>query len=172
MNRRPALFFALVALVGGLLATSPVASTAAAAPEPDRLDVYVGELTADEITELVALGVDRHDLRFSRIPGEGGPKARVRVEAIISQAQADELATHGVEMMPEEVGGQTAAERATAQAAEGYEVFNTYGGETGLKAEFEQAAADHPRIAKAVTIGQSLNGQDIVAVKVTKNASR
>ncbi len=73
-------------------------------------------------------------------------------------------------MQPEEVDGQTAAERATALAAEGYEVFNTYGGETGLKAEIEQAAAEHPRIAKAMSIGKSLNGQEIVAVKVTKNA--
>ncbi len=50
MRRRPASFLALVALVGGLLATSPVASLAAAAPEPDRLDVYVGELTAQQIS--------------------------------------------------------------------------------------------------------------------------
>src|ERR671914_497757 len=34
-----------------------------------------------------------------------------------------------------------------------------------------QAAADHPDIAKLVVIGQTVQGQDIVALKVTRRAN-
>ena len=158
--------FAILALVGGLIAGAP----ASAAPKSDRLDVYVGDLSAGQLSALIELGVDRHDLEIARIPGERGAKSELRVEAIISGAQARQLATRGVTMKPKKVDGQTATERATLAAAEGYEVFNTYGGATGIKAEYEQAAADNPSIAKAVSIGQTVNGQDIIALKISKNA--
>ncbi len=157
-----------LALVAGAVSASP----SIAAPGDDHLDVYVGDLQAGQVSAVIDLGVDRKDLQLSRIPGERGGKARVHVEAIISQAQADTLRAEGVWMKPKKVAGQTVAERSTALAAAGYEVFNTYSGSTGLKAEFEQAAADNPRIAKLVTIGTTVNGQDIVAVKVSKNARR
>ena len=98
------------------------------------------------------------------------PSPRFEVEAILSGAQARELAAKGVQMRPKKIDGQTAAERATAQAAEGYEVFRTYSEDGGIQDEYEQAAADNPRIAKAVSIGQTVNGQDIVALRVTRNA--
>ena len=60
----------------------------------------------------------------------------------------------------------------TALAADGYEVFKKYSGENGIKAEYEQAAADNPSIAKIVTIGKTVNGQDIIAMKLSKNARK
>lgn len=69
-----------------------VASPAAAAPDrPDRLEVYVGQVPFAQVGEIVALGVDRHELRVSagqQAAGEQGGKALVRVEAILSPAQA------------------------------------------------------------------------------------
>ncbi|MGH2791987.1 MAG: hypothetical protein ACRDLN_12750, partial [Solirubrobacteraceae bacterium] len=128
MKRLSVSLFAILALVGGLLAGTP----ASAAPKSDRLDVYVGDLTTGQLSELIELGVDRHDLEIARIPGERGAKGELRVEAIISGAQARHLATQGVTMKPKKVDGQTVAQRATLAAAEGYEVFNTYGGATGI----------------------------------------
>ena len=75
-------------------------------------------------------------------------------------------------MRAKRIHGMTAAERATALAADGLEVFRHYSGAGGLKEEFEQIAAANPRIAKLVTIGQTHQGQDIVALKVTKNANQ
>ena len=89
MRRRPASFLALLALVGGLLATNPVSSPAAAAPEPDRLDVYVGDLTPGQLSALIELGVDRQDLEISPDPRRAGHEGRVRVEAILSQEEAE-----------------------------------------------------------------------------------
>ena len=155
-----------------LVSVSLLSATATAAPgDPgDHLDVYTGTISVAQVEDLVALGIDRHELEVSRVAGEQGAKSEVRVEAILSGAQAKELAAKGVQMRPKKIDGQTAAERATAQAAAGYEVFRTYSEDGGIQDEYEQAAADNPRIAKAVSIGQTVNGQDIVALRVTRNA--
>ena len=167
MRRISLSVLAVVALVAGLLSVS-----ATAAPPDDNLDVYTGDLSGGQIAELVDLGVDRQELRFAKISGERGKKARVRVEAILSAAQARKLDRQGVEMKPKKVDGQTASQRSTQLAAEGYEVYKKYSGADGLKAEYEQAAADNPDIAKLVTIGTTVNGQDIVALKVTQKARK
>ena len=59
-----------------------------------------------------------------------------------------------------------------AASADGDEVFRPYGAAGGLKDEFEQLAAEHPDITKLVTIGQTVQGEDIVALKVSRHASR
>jgi hypothetical protein len=166
MRRLSLSILAVLALVAGVLSTS----ASVAAPPDDHYDVYVGEVASSQVSEIVDLGVDRHDLQLGKISGEKGEKAQVRVEAILSEAQAKQLAKKGVEMSPKKVDGKTAAEQANEQAADGFEVFKKYSGENGLKAEYEQAAAADPAIAKIVTIGQTVNGQDIIAMKVSKNA--
>ncbi|MGH8826055.1 MAG: M14 family zinc carboxypeptidase, partial [Jiangellaceae bacterium] len=111
----------------------------------------------------------RHDLKLSGVRGEHGAKSKVHVETLLSGAQAEQLRGKGVDLKPKKIDGQTVAERATLQAASGYEVFRTYGDPGGLTDEFEQIAADNPDVTKLISIGQSTNGQDIVALKVTKN---
>ena len=49
-------------------------------------------------------------------------------------------------------------------------VFRPYSGAGGLKEEMQAQAAAYPKIAKLEVIGRTVQGQDIVAVKVTKNA--
>ena len=49
--------------------------------------------------------------------------------------------------------------------------IRTYGGAGGLKEEFEQLAADNPQIAKLETYGETVNGQDIVALTVSPNTN-
>jgi hypothetical protein len=156
---------ALLAIASIAMLASPAAASAA-----DGLDVYVGEVPRDRLADIVALGVDRHELEMSAVRGQRGPRALVRVETILSGKQATDLRREGVELAPKRIDGQTAAQRATAQAAQGFEVFRTYSGPDGLKAEFEDMASDNRKIADLVTIGRTLNGQDIVALKVSKNA--
>jgi hypothetical protein len=50
-------------------------------------------------------------------------------------------------------------------------MFRPYRGEDGLQDEFTQLAADHPEITKLVTIGRTVQGTDIVALKVSEGAS-
>ena len=62
--------------------------------------------------------------------------------------------------------------RGGTREADGYTVFRPYGTRGGLRDEFERLAADHPAITKLVTIGETHQGQDIVALKVTRRAAR
>ena len=66
----------------------------------------------------------------------------------------------------------TASEAATVASADGYGVFRPYGAPGGLKDELQQLAADAPDITKLVTIGQTVQGEDIVALKVSRHAGR
>jgi hypothetical protein len=66
----------------------------------------------------------------------------------------------------------TASEAGTVAPAGGDQVFRPYGAPGGLKDEFEQLAAEHPDITELVTIGQTVRGQDIVALKVSQHARR
>ena len=78
--------------------------------DPDAgLDVYAGEVELADIEKIVELGVDRHDLVLSQVPDDAGVKGKVRVEAILSRAQARQLRDRGVDLDAETVDGQTAA---------------------------------------------------------------
>ena len=171
MHRRP--FAVLSAL--SLIVVVASASRTTAAPPPsdpdDRYDVYEGEVTVAQLERIVALGVDRHELDVSALPRQGGSKANAQVEVILSTEQADDLRAEGLDLELKTVeGDMSVAERATALQASGYEVWRTYLGPGGIKEQVEQAAAQHPRIAKLVTIGTSVNGTSIQALKITSNA--
>ena len=116
------------------------------------------------------LGVDRRELKLDAAVTQPGEKPRLRVETILSGRQAEELVRKGIDLAPKKIDGTSPAQRATAQAEDGFEVFRRYSGPGGLKEEFQQAAAANRSIAKLVNIGKSVNGQDIVALKLSSNA--
>ncbi|HSV39649.1 MAG TPA: M14 family zinc carboxypeptidase, partial [Nocardioidaceae bacterium] len=161
----------VIALVASMLAATST-SAASSARQRDRLEVYVGEIAVGQLQQLLALGVDREALRVSAVRGARGAKATVRVEAILSKAQVSRLGAQGVDLKAKMIDGQTVTARATAQAAEGYTVFKKYAGPGGLREEFAKVAKNHPHITKLVNIGASVNGEQIVALKVTKGANR
>jgi hypothetical protein len=127
----------------------------------DALEVYVGSLTPDQLELLSAVGVDRHELDTATPAGTGA----VAVEAILSHRQADRLTAQGV---PLTVKKTTPALRARAAAEP--TVFRQYNTPGGLREELAATAKSFPKLAKLVTIGHSLRGVPIQAVKVTKNA--
>jgi hypothetical protein len=146
-----------------LAATLTAASGAQAAAAP-QLDVYVGKFNAAQMKALAEFGIDRHEIKI--LSAERG-KVGARVEVILTGAQADKLAAQGIEIEAKKVDGQTASQRATRQAAEGYEVFKRY---DEIKAEVTRAARKHWPIAKLVNVGKSVQGKDIVAIKITLGA--
>ena len=161
---------ATVSMLVALLAAGSIAGAQDSARE--RLDVYVGTVPGDQVGDIVDLGVDRQELEVAPAPSARGEKPKVRVETILSGRQAAALRRHGIELATKRIDGQTAAQRATLQAAAGFDVFRPYSGPGGLKEEFEQAARDNPKIAKLVTYGETINGKEIVALKVSKNAAK
>lgn len=165
-------FAVTVAVLSMLLVTAPIAAGAPKASNSarERLDVYAGQVSSGQVAKIVALGIDRHELDVSAAKVTRGGKRLVRVEAILTGRQADALRRDGIDLTAKRTGGATAAQRATARAAAGLDVFKKYAGPGGLKEEFEQAAAHNRQIAKLVTYGKTINGQDIVALKISKHA--
>ncbi len=154
-----------------LLALSLPASAVTAPKDTaqNRLDVYTGEVTPEQLNDVVGLGVDRREMHIEVVPGSArGAKSRLRVETVLSGRQADSLRAQGIDLQAKTVGGATTAQKSTALAAEGFEVFKKYSGPGGIKEEFEQVAAANPEITKLVVLGKTHQGQDIVAMKVTR----
>ena len=68
--------------------------------------------------------------------------------------------------------GQSVADLARAQAASGYMVWKHWDGPGGLHAEIDALAAAHPDLVRTEVIGRSVQGRDLVAVRVTAGAPR
>ncbi|MGH9135338.1 MAG: M14 family zinc carboxypeptidase [Ilumatobacteraceae bacterium] len=167
MRRRISAIVAVGVLVSGLGVTAARAAPSTQQAGDDRLDVYVGTLDLRQLETVRASGIDPRDIGV--VPAGSG---QLEVEVVVSGEKADELADQGVDLELKQINGESAAELSTRLAAEGYAVFRPYGGPGGLKEEFEQIAAAHPDITKLVTIGQTVQGQDIVALKVTHRANQ
>jgi hypothetical protein len=171
------------ALLAALLAGVPATSTAEEGPAEDRsarsagsdrLELYVGQVRRSQLADLVATGVDRHELEVSPVEGseQEGADAPVEVELVLSGAQASRLAADGIDLEPRTTGGLTASERADREAADGYEVWQRYSGADGLRAEVRALAKRFPGYTKPVTIGRTIQGKPIDAVKVTAGADK
>ena len=66
--------------------------------------------------------------------------------------------------------GRTQAQRAAAQAAGGFNVWRSYDAADGIRDELYSIAQRNPQIVKLEVIGHTLQGREIIALKVTKNA--
>jgi len=133
---------------------------AAAIPPDDHLEVYVGTLDAKQLERLRAVGID-HDETAVTAAADG----KVTVQPILGKRQADALIKAGVPLTPKRT---TTAMRKQAAAAP--TVFRQYNAPGGLRQELAETAARNPRLVKLVTVGKSLRGVPIQAVKVTRDA--
>ena len=124
--------------------------------------MYSGTVDAAGLAAIVDLGVDRRELVLT--PSADG-SGQFEVQTILSGAQAAELGEAGTELAPQE-----SAQRRALQATDG--VFRTYSGEGGLLEELMAQAAAHPKIAEFRVIGQTHQGKDIGAVRLTKNVAK
>jgi hypothetical protein len=163
----------VLALLSGLLVG--VVTPASAAPTPsdnpdDWVNLYTGEITTKQLDSLLAAGVDRRELQVSR----GRTDGTVRVELTLAGTVANQLIARGLDLERQASASAASSSALRAQALnnDGYNVFRRYGSEGGLKQEYESLAAAYQDITKVVTIGQTHLGQDIIAVKVTRNAQR
>ncbi len=145
-------WMAVAGTVGLLVCASPAQGA------PPDLDVYSGTISSEDLGQIADLGVDRREL--SLVPAEGG-KGLVTIETVLSAEQAAALNANGVELRKQGGGGGGGKPK----------VFRKYSGEGGIKADFERTASKNPDITKLVTIGQTVQGQDIVALKLSEDAS-
>ncbi|MPY49107.1 M14 family metallopeptidase [Streptomyces acidicola] len=163
MRRKARPILAVGALLLGGAGLAPIAHAAetSGSPDGDEVKVYRAEVTRQQIPLLLAAGQDSHEL------GEQAPdKGRATVEVYLTDKQAEGLAQKGVDLKEHTL---TAKARARVAAA-GEGVYRPYSGAGNLKEEIIRTGQEHPSLTKVVSIGKTLQGQDILALKLTKNA--
>ena len=149
----------------------------AAAPAADSgLDAYRVKLQGGALKQLARAGYDVTE-------GRSG----AAIEIVATAGQAAKLRSQGLDVaVKRDAEGLTARSRAARERrADGsYDVYRPYWDETyvgtnpdgskrqTLYQEIVALAASNPKIAEAQTIGRSLRGVPILALKITKNARR
>jgi hypothetical protein len=157
-----------VLAVGALLLGGAGLAPAAQAAEPtgadqDEVKVFRAEVTRQQIPLLLAAGQDSHEL------GEQAPdKGTATVEVYLTDKQAEELEHKGVDLKEHTISAKARARVAAA----GDGVYRPYSGAGNLKEEIIRTGQEHPSLTKVVSIGKTLQGQDILALKLTRNAKR
>ncbi|HEY9370349.1 M14 family metallopeptidase [Streptomyces sp.] len=163
MRRRARSILAAASLLIAGLAAAPAAGAAQNDGDGDGISVWRAEVTEEQVPLLLEAGADGHELS-EQVPDRG----TATVELYLTDRQAGQLRGKGVELARHTISAQ--ARQRVAAAGDG--VFRPYGGENGLKQEILATAQAHPGITKVVSIGKSLKGQDILALKISKGATK
>ncbi|MEV1085952.1 M14 family zinc carboxypeptidase [Streptomyces sp. NPDC050211] len=151
-------------LIGGAsIAPIAQAQSGSSSSGGDEIKVFRADVTKKQVPLLLATGQDGHEL------GEHVPdKGTATVEVYLTDQQADKLEKQGVDLTEHTLSGK--AEARVEAAAEG--VFRPYSSDGGLRQEILATARANPGLTKVVSIGKTVNGQDILALKLTKNAKK
>ncbi len=152
------------AAAAAVVLTCVAAPAAAAKQRPaDRLEVYTAVTSADKLAELEAAGIDVAD---SENVGSA-----VKAQLIMTADQRAKAAAAGVKTKLTRVkGGKTVKQFAAAQAANGFNVWRSYDEPGGFRDQMYKLAKDNPQITKLVKLGTTLQGREILALKVTQGA--
>jgi Zinc carboxypeptidase/Immune inhibitor A peptidase M6 len=168
LRRRSVVVLSAIALVGtAAITAAPAGAAPQGSPGGVELEVYEGEVDAAGIETMRELGLDADNFIVDDAAG-----GNVEVEAVLSDGQAAKLRAKGVDLKVKEINGVAASEVLEQQAQQGWDAFRPYGTPGGIKDEILATAAAFPGLTKVVVIGETVNGQEILALKVTKDASK
>ena len=155
------------ASVGSVRATDDPGGPLDSGGAGDRLELYTGDVSFETLADLRAGGFDITDTK------PGSAAGTVTVEVVVSATDLVELDEADIPMEPvTDVFGQTTSRSATVEADDGFEVWRSYGEPGGIRDEIVQLAKDNPKLLKLVSIGRTVNGKAILALKLTRNANR
>ncbi|MFZ3496788.1 M14 family zinc carboxypeptidase [Streptomyces sp. 5.8] len=166
-HRARSILAASAFVFGTTLAALPAAAQAQPGPADtsaaDEVRVYDADITKEQVPLVLAAGQDAHELS-ERAPETGTAK----VELFLTGGQAKELAAKGIKLAERKVGAKAAARSLAA----GDGVFRPYSGKGGLQEEILRTAQENPGLTKVVSIGKTVQGKDILALKVAKDAKK
>jgi hypothetical protein len=152
--RRSAFFVVGLALICGVLAAPAMAK--------GKLDVYTAKVSATRAAKLAA----KHD-----VYGQRRAKGGVRLELVLTRGERARLKRSGVRTKLQRVkGGLTVKQFAAQQAASGFNVWRDYDGPDGFAAYMRRVARNNPQLVKLETLGTTLQGRPILALKLTQGA--
>ncbi len=174
MRKLLALLFALTVAAAGL-GTAPVSATAEEADNPvsendlarQPLRFITAEFTAEQFNGLREAGFDILDFR------PAGSVGQVEADLIVNGIEMAELERAGVRISAGNAGAGAGARAFQLQEAEsGFNVWRSWSEPGGLRDEMVALADEYPDITKLVKFGESVDGQDILAMRVTQRADR
>ncbi|WP_338777339.1 M14 family zinc carboxypeptidase [Streptomyces sp. DG1A-41] len=166
MRQRARSILAVGALLLGGASIAPIAQAqpdGSSPPDPDEVKVFRADVTREQVPLLLAAGQDGHELS-EQVPKKG----TATIEVYLTDQQAKKLEKQGVDLTEHDLSAK--AEARVEDAAEG--VFRPYSGKGGLKEEILRTAQENPGLTKVVSIGKTVKGQDILALKLTKGAKK
>ena len=162
--RRSLVVLTALALLTGLVVAAP-AATAVPKNRNGGLEVFVGRVTPAQLELLTAAGLDREDVATGQLRD-----GTIRVEVVASEATGRKLQIQGLDLRVKRINGKKASTLLAEQARAGYDAYRSYSEPGGIRDELVATARANPNLVKLVSIGKTVQGQDIFAVKVTKNA--
>jgi Zinc carboxypeptidase len=131
-------------------------------PARDRLDAYTAVVKAGDLKTLSDQGFEYHGQKVA-----GG----IEVDLVMTQAQRNKLAQDGINATLTRVkGGLTVQQFAAKQAVNGFNVWRSWDEPGGIRDELYKVARDNRHVTKLVTLGRTLQGREILALKVTDDA--
>jgi hypothetical protein len=164
MHHRRVLSLIAAATAALLVGISPTASSVQPGGGGDELDAYTAVVTPAQGRLLAQLGHEV-DARASTSSG-------VEVDLVLTPQQREDLRKRGIDAQLTRVkGGLTVKEFAAAQAKGGYRVWRSWDEPGGIRDQLVQTAASNPGVAKLVKIGTTIQGRDILAIKLTAGAN-
>ena len=127
--------------------------------------MYEATVTPEQAAQLAADGYDIVDQKSA-------PKGMVKITLVLTRSAASELRKSGIQLtVYRNEDGFTATQLAAKQEAGGYKVWRSWDEPGGIEDEIRRVAARNPNIVKLVDLGDTHQGRDILALKVTKNAN-
>jgi hypothetical protein len=152
------------ALLAPLMPTAGAqAVTADPLPPTDRIELYELDSPAGTAGTLAQKGFD--------IVQQQAAGDKEHIELTATPIELKKLQILGYKPQPvRNPQGQTQLQAARAQAAGGYTVWRSYSEKGGIADQLRAISDGNKDIAKLQSIGKTVQGKDILAVKLTKSA--
>ena len=159
--RRIVAISVFVSMVTALLVASPTLADSGGRGQ-GGLDAYTAQVTPSQLGELARLG---HDVSEQKADANGAT-----VDLVLSPGQRDDLVRRGINPQLKRVNGKTLKQLAAEQAVNGYTVWRSYDEPGGIRDQMYAIAANNPQVAKLVKLGTTIQGREILAIKLTQGA--
>ncbi len=163
MRRRARAILATASLLTAGVVAAPAVQARPSGADGEGIVVWNAQVSRAQLPLLLEAGADAQELGAA-LPAKGS----AGVELYLTESQAAALRGKGVDLTEHKVSAQ--AQNRLKAAGDG--VFRPYSGRNGLKQEILDTGRAHPDLTKVESIGKTVNGQDILAVKLTKGAAK
>ena len=150
-------------LLGCALVVALTFSGTALGKSKHGLQLYTTTVDAATATELAQAGYDIASVQA----GFSG----VELQLVLAPAERAKLAREGVQLrVTRDRQGRSQTQRLALQAANGFNVWRSFDEPGGIRDELYELAADNPQLIDLKVLGETHEGREYIALKVTQGA--